>query len=867
MANIKITQLPTATTIGDNDLIPVVTGIGGTPVTEHITKYDFAATLGSSPISTNPVENTYSDIASMLADQSNQTTNYFNYVVDASSDPNVLSGEAYYEKLTASTTTLSTDYRLLSDTEVTVVKDSNSYRVFRIEAIQDEGTPLTSVSGGKVSFEYSGANVTAILFNKRYTDAIAEFYGKDVSIRFHNRAANKYETEAVASTAWTTVNTDYYRAEVTGTNIQIADLTVNNRCEFFIVEAAAGGGGSSTVTESTGTTITFTEDTFWNNLTYLTSGNLTLDLTGAVVGTASWVWCDRYIPTISGENFLISGTPSTSKLNIYKMVYTGAQTDDYDIDVVVDNKVYLNTPTITLTEDIADEITLSNYSVGGADTYSILFNEVEQTYATLAAMFADQAGQTSGLVQYVTAEETYYEYDGTTVGDITDYTTISSTEIGTAATVTTPAYNGTDLTYTHTGRTVGDRFIYFVSCSGDGYLDSLYGIAEGTSAAGFTFTATAGDNFFQLPLVSGGSYNFTIYVDNVEGDTITVWNDANTDIDLGDTSSHTIELRGEVTGWSFAGAGDKDKIYDISNWGSLKLGVGDDSVNSFFDGCSNLTISATDVLDLNTTSMLQAFYNCDSITTIPNIHLWTGWSSVTSMQQFLAECANANPDLESINVSNVTNFTSTFQNADSFAGSLSNWNVGNGTNFSSMFRLGALNNPDVTNWDMSSATTLTFMLSSTGLTTQSLANWDVTAVTTAANFLNGETLDTSDMDATIISWAAQAVNSSVNFHLGNGTVTGTVADSGTTDGATTTNKLIDSTQNFTVTVAVGDAVYNSTDTTYALVTNVVSDTELALNSDIMATGEAYTIYNNDAAKAICKLASTYSWTITFGGFV
>jgi len=181
----------------------------------------------------------------MLADQSNQTTNYFNYVVNAAADPNVLAGDAYYEKLTASTTTLSTDYRLLSDTEVEIIRDSNSYRVFRIQAIQDDGTPLTSVNGGRISFEYSGANVTAILFNQRYTDAILEFYGKDVNVRFYNRSTRVYQTEAVASTAWTTVNTNYYRAAVTGTNIQIADLSVNNRVEFFIVEGTSSAGGGA----------------------------------------------------------------------------------------------------------------------------------------------------------------------------------------------------------------------------------------------------------------------------------------------------------------------------------------------------------------------------------------------------------------------------------------------------------------------------------------------------------------------------------------------------------------------------------------------------------------------------------------------
>jgi len=431
MAGRKLSDLTTTESLSNDDLVYVVdiSAAAGSK-SKGITKANLAAQMGTSVASTEPVENEYADITALLADQGNQTTSFLQYVVDASDDPNIVSGEAYYEKLATSTTTLADDYRLLSDTEVTVVKDSNSYRVFRIEAIQDEGTPLTSVSGGKVSFEYSGANVTAILFNKRYTDAIEEFYGKDVSIRFHNRAANKYETEAVASTAWTTVNTDYYRAEVTGTNIQIADLTVNNRCEFFIVEAATGGG-SSTISESTGTTITFTQDTFWNNLTYLTSGALTLDLTGAVVGTAAWVWCDRYIPTISGENYIISGVPSTSKLNVYKMVYNGVQTDDYDIDIVVDTKTYLVTPSITITP--SDTVnTLSGFTVPNATSYEILSSTTD--------------------------------------------------DIGTASAVS-PAYDGTSSTYAHTGLTNGVVHYYWIKAiNRSGYLDSAYGTASGASA-------------------------------------------------------------------------------------------------------------------------------------------------------------------------------------------------------------------------------------------------------------------------------------------------------------------------------------------------------------------------------------------------
>jgi hypothetical protein len=66
-------------------------------------------------------------------------------------------------------------------------------------------------------------------------------------------------------------------------------------------------------------------------------------------------------------------------------------------------------------------------------------------------------------------------------------------------------------------------------------------------------------------------------------------------------------------------------------------------------------------------------------------------------------------------------------------------------------------------------------------------------------------------------------------------------ESGTTDGATTTNKLIQSGQNFQTTLGPGALVHNTTDDTYAIVTAVDSDTQLSLDTDIMETGETYTI--------------------------
>jgi len=67
--------------------------------------------------------------------------------------------------------------------------------------------------------------------------------------------------------------------------------------------------------------------------------------------------------------------------------------------------------------------------------------------------------------------------------------------------------------------------------------------------------------------------------------------------------------------------------------------------------------------------------------------------------------------------------------------------------------------------------------------------------------------------------------------------------------ATTANKLVDSTKNFSsvgtspLNVQVGDIVYNTTTSTAATVTNVDSATQLTLNANIMSSTNSYTLYS------------------------
>ena len=92
---------------------------------------------------------------------------------------------------------------------------------------------------------------------------------------------------------------------------------------------------------------------------------------------------------------------------------------------------------------------------------------------------------------------------------------------------------------------------------------------------------------------------------------------------------------------------------------------------------------------------------------------------------------------------------------------------------------------------------------------------------------------------------------------------GDVKDSGTADG-TTTNKLVDSSQNFLTTIKVGMTVYNTTDSTFTNVTAVDSDTQLTLANDIMTSGESYEIQDGRSSDKIQYVVISQTENFTGG---
>jgi hypothetical protein len=189
----------------------------------------------------------------------------------------------------------------------------------------------------------------------------------------------------------------------------------------------------------------------------------------------------------------------------------------------------------------------------------------------------------------------------------------------------------------------------------DSTADVDDGSCEYAADLNFTFsvnTATAGysgSNQFQLPFVSVG---FTaVDVDWGDGNTTTVTSLVQAQLRHTYASSgiYTIKISGVVNAFQFAGTGDKNKINVVSNCGQLNLNTA-----LAFNGCTNLTWTATDAPTINTTTLAGTFRDCPAFD--GNINNW--------------------------DVSGVSNFFAFLYLSNSFTGPLDGWDIGSATNLS-----------------------------------------------------------------------------------------------------------------------------------------------------------------------------------------
>jgi surface protein len=192
-------------------------------------------------------------------------------------------------------------------------------------------------------------------------------------------------------------------------------------------------------------------------------------------------------------------------------------------------------------------------------------------------------------------------------------------------------------------------------------------------------TGSSNDNQFKLPLVSDGTIDFDVDWGDGSTDNITVWNQVETTHTYSSIGTYNIKITGNIRGWAFLNTGDRLKILNVSKVSALNI-----SIVRAFEGCSNMTWTATDAPIISTTSMLSTFRNCSNFNGA--IGNWD-MSGVTSIQQMFQNTALFNQDISLWNVSSVTNMSETFRFATAFNQPIGDWDVSSVTNFTN-FMLG-----------------------------------------------------------------------------------------------------------------------------------------------------------------------------------
>lgn len=261
-----------------------------------------------------------------------------------------------------------------------------------------------------------------------------------------------------------------------------------------------------------------------------------------------------------------------------------------------------------------------------------------------------------------------------------------------------------------------------------------------------------------LPLLSGGTYSGTID-----------WGDGNTSALSYANRTHTyasggvkvITISGQIDGWRFGNSGDRRKITDIFNWGTLNI-----TTDAAFHGCNNLDITATDAPTLSATDATSnLFRDCAGLTT-PNLSSWDV-SGCTEFKSCFLNCINFNGNIDNWNMSSaLTLGNPSFNNfgmlsgCTSFNRDIGGWDVSNVTVFAGLFNNCDAFDQNLSSWNMSSAQNVISMFYSCALFnnggSDGIKNWDVSSVTlfgtTASGGSGGMFAHTSAFNQPIGSW-------------------------------------------------------------------------------------------------------------------
>jgi hypothetical protein len=254
-----------------------------------------------------------------------------------------------------------------------------------------------------------------------------------------------------------------------------------------------------------------------------------------------------------------------------------------------------------------------------------------------------------------------------------------------------------------------------------------------------------------LPLISAGTYSFTVNWGDGNTNVITSWNQPAVTHTYSTPDDYVVTISGTIIGWSFKlNPTSRTKIISISKWGVLRFidVVNANDYGAFFF-CSNLDLSTViDTINLNGVTKLREFFRlCSSLTTINNINLWN-LSGIDDLYAMFWQATNFNDNISNWDVSNVTVMSNMFYNAQSF---------NNG------------GNSGINNWNVSNVRFITSMFRNAVGFQQPIYNWNVINLTAAQDFMLGKgnlNYSSTEMDNIFNTWSALTLNPNVVINFG-----------------------------------------------------------------------------------------------------
>jgi surface protein len=298
-------------------------------------------------------------------------------------------------------------------------------------------------------------------------------------------------------------------------------------------------------------------------------------------------------------------------------------------------------------------------------------------------------------------------------------------------------------------------------------------------AATIRETADSPDNFimtvavtangdFTLPLVSNGTYDFTVDWGDSAINNITIWNEAEATHTYASAGNYDIILNGTIDGFTFDGSDSASKVVDIKQFGGVN---GAKLAFRAFLGCTQMDITATDIPNLSLIiSMDQFFFNCNALVFNSSINNWDV-SNITDMQQAFSGCTLFNQDIGSWDVSNVTDMSQIFAYARAFNQNIGSWDVSNVTNMFRMFQFCTVFNQDIGSWNTINVTNMFRMFEYARVFNQDIGSWNTINVTTMFGMFQYATAFNQDIGSWNVSnvtdirdmfRSAEAFNQSLN---------------------------------------------------------------------------------------------------------